>query len=104
MRRFKDVASLLHSLAIMSQTCSHDATRYCSEMRRKCETDIQLFEDEGMFCRAYFALASNDGATQEEQRVYNKNDVSNEGAKAGYDVPSYEQLAASLVQLDRPNY
>lgn len=107
MRRSKDVASLLHSLAILSQTCTNATAKYCSEMRAKCEADIRLLEDETKFTKAYFVLASdnmnNESVMQDDQQVEFKSGVENERTKRGYDVPSYEQLAASLVQLDRMN-
>lgn len=105
MRRSKDVASLLHSLAILSQTCTSATAKYCSEMRAKCETDIRLFEDEAKFTKAYFALANdntnNECVMQDDQQMEYKSGMDNDRTKRGYDVPSYEQLAASLVQLDR---
>lgn len=76
-------------------------------MRVKCERDIHLFEDEAAFTKAYFVLAggsmNNEGVLQEEQCTEYRSDVDKDKTKGGYDVPSYEQLAASLVQLDRMN-
>jgi hypothetical protein len=103
MRRFKDVASLLRSLAIMSQGCSDEVAKCYSEMRTKCEKDIHLFEDEAMFCKAYFVLPSHEHVIQEEQRMDFRNAVDKEGKGGGYEVPSYEQLAASLAQIDKSN-
>lgn len=99
---------MLHSLSLLSQACSDATAKYCSEMRAKCERDIHLFEDEATFTKAYFVLAgnnmNNESVLQEEQYVEYKNDADRNRTKGGYDVPSYEQLAASLVQLDRMNH
>lgn len=88
----------------MSQACSDGVAKCYSGMRTKCEKDIHLFEDEAMFCKAYFALSNNEHVIQEEQRTDFRSDVDKEGrGGGGYEVPSYEQLAASLAQIDKSN-
>ena len=74
-------------------------------MRAKCENDIRFFEDEAMFIKSYFMLARNEmtdeRAVQEDCHREMKNGIGQDMTTNGYNVPSYEQLAASLVQLDR---